>query len=160
LALSPALLTAIGIALAALAFWAGRRTLPRAGPSGGAEKPVVHQRLTFHRGNVLFARFTADAQTIVYGASWGDRPTEAFFSRVGSPETRPLGIPGANLLSVSPSGELAILLKKRNLFGVAGTGTLARVPLAGGTPREIAEDVRGADWAPDGHDLAVVRKVE
>ena len=37
-------------------------------------------------------------------------------------------------------------------------GTLARVPLAGGAPRQILEDVVMADWAPDGDALAVLRR--
>jgi hypothetical protein len=149
-----------GAGVLALVFWAGERMagVPGAGASGAT--PVVHNRLTFRRGNVLYARFTADAQTVVYGAAWEDRPSEIFLSRIGSPETRPLGIPGASLLSVSPSGELAILIKKGNLFGTAGEGTLARVPLAGGTPRQLLEDAFVADWAPDGNNLAVVRRVE
>src|SRR5262249_45963077 len=36
-------------------------------------------------------------------------------------------------------------------------GTLASVPLAGGTPRELATDVQWADWALDGKAMAVVR---
>jgi eukaryotic-like serine/threonine-protein kinase len=147
------------LALLLAAFWVGRKSTSSAA-QGPNEGQVLHRRLTFRRGNVLFARFTADAQQVVYGASWGDRPTEVFLTRIGSPETRPLGIPGASLLSVSPSGELAILLKKGNLFGVVGTGTLARVPLAGGTPRQILEDVVAADWTPDGKNLAVVRQLE
>ncbi|HTK78522.1 MAG TPA: protein kinase, partial [Gemmataceae bacterium] len=148
----------VGAGVLALVFWAGRRTsgAPAAGVSEATA--VVHKRLTYRRGNVLFARFTADAQTVVYGAAWGDRPVEIFLSRVGSPETRPLGIVGASLLSVSRGGELAILLKKKLLFGTAGDGTLARVPLAGGTPRELLEHVITADWAPNGTDLAVLRQ--
>jgi Tol biopolymer transport system component len=34
---------------------------------------------------------------------------------------------------------------------------LARAPLAGGAPRDVLESVEGADWAPDGTSLAVVR---
>src|SRR4029077_8621091 len=56
--------------------------------------------------------------------------------------------------------ELAILLKKENLYGAMGNGTLARVPLEGGAPRQVAEDVIAADWAPDGKSLAVVRSVD
>jgi Tol biopolymer transport system component len=37
-------------------------------------------------------------------------------------------------------------------------GTLARVPLAGGAPREILENVQDADWSPDGKSLAVARQ--
>ncbi len=145
-------------ALLLVGFWTGRRASPGAASPGRAEE-VRRQRLTFRRGNVLAARFTADAQNVVYSAAWGDRPTEIYLSRVGSPETRPLGIPGASLLAVSPAGELAILLKKSNLFGTTGSGTLARVPLAGGAPRQIAEDVIAADWMPDGNNLAVIRDV-
>jgi dipeptidyl aminopeptidase/acylaminoacyl peptidase len=36
-------------------------------------------------------------------------------------------------------------------------GILAQVPLTGGSPRQIAENVEGADWGPDGKTLAIVR---
>jgi Tol biopolymer transport system component len=39
------------------------------------------------------------------------------------------------------------------------SGTLARVPLVGGAPREILENVEWADWSPDGSALAVVHEV-
>jgi len=38
-------------------------------------------------------------------------------------------------------------------------GTLALLPASGGTPRELAEDVVWADWAPDGKTLAAIRSV-
>src|SRR5262249_2039951 len=38
-------------------------------------------------------------------------------------------------------------------------GTLARVPLAGGAPREVLRDVEAAAFAPDGAELAIVRSV-
>jgi hypothetical protein len=39
---------------------------------------------------------------------------------------------------------------------------LARVPLAGGIPREVLQGVEygNADWSPDGKTFAVVRHVE
>jgi len=37
---------------------------------------------------------------------------------------------------------------------------LARAPIAGGTPREILEDIGQADWAPDGSTFAIVRRVK
>jgi eukaryotic-like serine/threonine-protein kinase len=40
------------------------------------------------------------------------------------------------------------------------SGTLARVPLVGGAPREIMNDVEWVDWAPDGASYAVVHQVE
>ena len=147
---------AAAILLAGAAFWAGRRTSTAATAKSAA--PIERIRQTFQRGNLLYARFTADGETVVYSAAWGNRPAEIFLARVGSPESRPLGIPNANLLSISSRNELAILIKKANLYGTVGTGTLARVPLAGGSPRQILEDVVMADWAPDGTDLAVLRR--
>ena len=42
-------------------------------------------------------------------------------------------------------------------MGFESAGTLARVPLNGGAPRELAEDATDADWSPDGQQLAVSR---
>ncbi len=145
---------AAAAALILLAFWAGRRTGAESTKRGGTFPGF--SRLTYRRGNVLYARFAPDGQTIVYGAAWGDRPAEIFLARLGSPESRPLGISNASVLSISPAGELAILMKKNYLYGTSGSGTLARVSLTGGTPREILEDVSAADWAPDGQNLAVL----
>jgi Tol biopolymer transport system component len=36
-------------------------------------------------------------------------------------------------------------------------GTLGQVPLTGGSPRQIAENIDWADWAPDGKTMAIVR---
>jgi Tol biopolymer transport system component len=63
------------------------------------------------------------------------------------------------VLAISSSGELAISLDRHYNFGYETVGTLARVPLAGGAPREVLEDVEDADWAPDGKSLAVARHV-
>ena len=48
----------------------------------------------------------------------------------------------------------------RTVDGVVTYGTLARVPMAGGAPRQMVEDVKFADWSPDGSDLAIVRRVD
>ncbi len=122
----------------------------------GYDLPPAFQQLTFRRGQVVSARFGADGETIVYSAAWDGNPLETFAGRVQSADARPLGLPGAALLAVSSSGELAVSLgRKANLGGA--TGTLARVPLSGGTaPREVQEDVWSAEWSPDGKSLAVV----
>jgi serine/threonine protein kinase/Tol biopolymer transport system component len=115
------------------------------------------KRLTFRSGTISTARFSGDGRTIIYGAAWEGNPSEIFVSRVDSSEARPLGIGPSELLSVSKNGELAVLLKPRSSFFMYTIGTLATVPLEGGTPREIAEDVTSADWTPDGTALAIVR---
>jgi len=61
---------------------------------------------------------------------------------------------------VSSTGELAVLTGAHFLTHRLFTGTLARVPLGGGAPREILENVREADWSPDGSQLAIIRRVQ
>jgi Tol biopolymer transport system component len=118
--------------------------------------PSFHP-LTFRRGLAMNARFAPDGRTVVYDASWEGNPAEIFTVRTDSPESRPIGISTANLLAISPKGELAVLLLKDPSSWSDSTGTLARVPLGGGTPRELVQDVVTADWAPDGEQLAVAR---
>jgi len=115
------------------------------------------KRLTFRRGAVVGARFAPDGRTVVYDGRWEDRPAEVFAARTESPESRSLDLAPAQLLSVSSTGELAVLMRPRYLRGFVNRGTLARVPLSGGAPREILEGVQAADWAPDGASLAIVR---
>jgi Tol biopolymer transport system component len=143
----------VGVLLLAAGFLAGRRV------ASGTSANINYQRLTFRRGVVLTSRFAPDGQTVVYGAAWEGNPVEVFTTRIGSPESRSLGLPPADLLAVSPSGELAILLNRRYVLGWESKGTLARVPLSGGAPREVLEDVEDADWSPDGKDLAVTRQL-
>ena len=136
----------------AAGFLAGRWTL-----RGGTSNPNF-QRLTFRRGSILNARFAPDGQTVVYGAAWEGSPAEIYAAQRGSPESRSLGLPPADVLSVSPSGEVAVLLNSHYVLGWEARGTLATVPLAGGAPRQVLEDVQDADWSPDGKELAVARE--
>jgi eukaryotic-like serine/threonine-protein kinase len=123
-----------------------------------APAPSYHQ-ITFRRGMVRSARFAPDGQTIVYSATWEGNPSEVFSTRFGSVASRSLGLTGAEILAVSSSGEMAVLLSSHQTQSWIYTGTLARVALAGGAPREILEDVQWAEWAPNGDTLAVVRNV-
>ncbi|HET7291214.1 MAG TPA: protein kinase [Vicinamibacteria bacterium] len=144
-----ALLAVLGLPVAA--FLGGLRT--------AEPKLPLFQRLTFRRGAVIHARYAPDGQTVVYAASWdGDPMLRLFSTRVESPESTRLDLPEAGLLGVSRTGELALAL--RHPFSpYAGLLTLARVPLAGGTPRAVLDDVAEADWSPDGSAFAVVRWV-
>ncbi len=119
-----------------------------------------YQQLTFRRGFVSHARFSPDGQTLVYSASWSGNPSEIFSTRSGISESQSLGLKDADILAVSSTGELAVLIKRQYLGQLIYRGTLARMPIIGGTPREILEDVQEADWSPDGKDLAVVRYVD
>jgi Tol biopolymer transport system component len=120
----------------------------------------VFSPLTFRTGSVSAARFAPDGETVIYSAAWGGEEYALFMTRRGSAESWPLNIPGARLLSVSPAGDLLFLRGRHDvvkLLGPTGNGTLARVAMTGGGPREILDDVVAADWTPDG-DLAVVRR--
>jgi hypothetical protein len=135
--------------IAGLAFVAGRQAADR--------PPPTFKQLTFRRGWLDQARFAPDGRTIVYGAGWDGRPVELFQTRTDSPESRPLGLVHAKVLSISAQGQVAVLLDRSRSGGAFRVGTLAVLPLAGGTPRELLENVTGADWTPDGRDLCVAR---
>ncbi len=145
-------------AAAALALGAilGAVGLRKAVGGAPASQPVFRQ-IAFHRGTIYGARFAPDGKTIIYAAAWDGKPSELFATQPDSPESRPLGFSSATLAGVSSSSELAILLRGRFLLGFESAGTLARVALNGGAPREMADDITDADWSPDGQQLAVTR---
>ena len=120
----------------------------------------TYEQLTFRRGFVYHARFAPDGQTLVYSGEWNGRPSEIFSTRAGLSDSRSLGLTNADVLAISSTGEMAVLLKRQFMGQLIHKGTLARVPMIGGTPREILEDVQEADWSPDGKELAVVRYVD
>jgi eukaryotic-like serine/threonine-protein kinase len=120
--------------------------------------PPQYKQITFRTGVVGNARFAPDG-TIVYSASWDGGEKQLYASRENEPNSRELGLKGAEVLSISSTGELAIRLNSRNDRGGGWIqyGTLARVPLGGGTPREMLDNVMDADWSPKGDSLAVAR---
>ena len=141
---------ALGLALIALGlgWWLGR--------SGTTAPLAEYKQITFRTGSIGNARFTPDG-SVVYSASWDGGDNQLYMARTDDPGARELNLKDAELLSISKNGELAIRLKTAVLGGYARTGTLARVPLSGGTPREVLENVQDADWAADGLSMAVVR---
>jgi DNA-binding winged helix-turn-helix (wHTH) protein/Tol biopolymer transport system component len=122
-------------------------------------QPPDFQRLTVSRGTVYSARFAPDGHGVIYSASWDGGPTEIFSADPKIPGARSLGFAATQLLAVSSSGEMAVLQPVDNRFLFAGRGTLGQVPLTGGSPRQLAENVDWADWSPDGATLAAVRNV-
>jgi len=124
----------------------------------GARQEASFHRLTFRRGTILAARFSPDGQTIVYGAALEGKPVGLLTTRFDSTDSRPLGLENTELLGISSSGEMAVSVNAHSEAAFVELGTLARVPLAGGAPREVLDNIEWADWTPDGSDLAVVRK--
>lgn len=126
------------------AYFFGKRT---------AATPLpVFRQITFRNGSVWEARFAPDGQNVLYIAGWDGKPAEIYSGRIGSAESRPIGLGpiNTNLLTISSAGEI--------LF-TSSEGVLSRAPLAGGAARQILEDVKEADWSPDGASLAIVRTV-
>ncbi|HTW57669.1 MAG TPA: protein kinase [Terriglobales bacterium] len=121
-----------------------------------AQSPPVYRRLTFEAGTIYSARFAADGQSIIYSAAWNGSPVQTFSTVGNSALAQPLNLGDANLLAISPSNELAVVLHGTH-DGQLQTvdGMLARTPLAGGSPKELLANVRWADWDPAGK-LAVV----
>jgi len=150
-----ALWTTLAVALFATAIVAGvtlgRRLVKHETPS--------YRQLTARRGTVWAARFSPDAHTIVYSASFNGAPSDVYSTREDSAaESRAFHLENSDLLAISSTGEMAVLLRRssQQFFPI---GTLARLPLAGGAPREVLDNVMRADYSPDGSNLAVVRVV-
>ena len=145
------LATALVCGLAA--WFAVRRAADRPPPS--------FRQLTYRRGQILSARFAPDGQTVMYSAAWDGKPMEIFGARPESPESRPFGLAGAEVLAISKSGEMAVSLGRRQAgSSFRRTGTLAQLSVAGGAaPRDILKEIEWADWSPDGKSLAIVRVV-
>jgi len=122
-------------------------------------QPPLYRQLTFRRGSIRSARFAPDGQTILYSAAWQGNPTDVFTARPEAPESRSMGLSHTQLMSVSATAEMAVLLNSKAVGAWVSMGTLARAPLSGGAPREVLEQVQWADWSPDGNSQAVVRDV-
>jgi hypothetical protein len=144
--------TAAGIA----GFFLGRWRRPPTSSAAPA-LPEFHQ-LTYRHGRVLSARFTRDGRSILYGATWDGDPLATQVLRLDGGIPQPLAVPAADILAVSARGELALSLDRRHVDGQCATGRLALVPLEGGVPRALLDDVQEADFTPDGSELAVVRR--
>ncbi len=124
------------------------------------QEPPLYRRMTFRRGFIMSARFAPDG-SVIYGAAWEDNQLEIFSSYQTGPEARPLSLRDSDVLSVSSSGELAISMGRRFMgVGYATTGTLARVPLAGGAPRRVCQDMQEADWTHDGRNFLLIRRLD
>jgi tRNA A-37 threonylcarbamoyl transferase component Bud32 len=120
--------------------------------------PTYHQ-LTFDRGLVYAARFASDGRSIYYSASWNGEPVQLYSTQPDAPESRPLNLGNSTLFAVSAS-QLAISAGCKDRYIGLCQGTLGLVPLAGGTPREVADSVLAADWSADGSEMALVLQVE
>ncbi len=127
--------------------------------AGSGSEPLAFRQLNFRREAVFQAVFASDGETVAYSAATAGNSPRIFTVRPEYPEPQPLGTAGMHLLAASSKGELAVLTGARYVWHRQFVGTLARMPMAGGAPREIQEGVRQADFSPDGSELAIIREV-
>ncbi len=137
-----------------------------AGKKAGYVPPPSFRQLTFRRGAIASARFAPDGQTILYSARWEGSPIEIFVSRLDTPESRAFGLPEAEVLSISPSGEMAVSLARLSPRGdeiafldhpVVGddSGSVAIVDLEG-KHKSISgsfSSIQGLCWSPGGREV-------
>lgn len=122
-------------------------------------EPPSYRQLTFARESISTARFAPDQRTIIYSSARIGTQAE-FFSL--APDNRApvnLGLKDVDVESISPSGEMLLILQRHSLVRVARIGVLARAPLGGSAPHPIMSDVEDADWGPD-NQIAVARYVD
>ncbi len=148
------MLAAAALLMLTVGFLAGRAGLGRHAATG-----IVFSPKTFHREGIFNARYAPDGRAIVLSATSVNNVPELFILRPDYPEQASLGLPDSHLLSISSKGELAILVRAEHSNHRVFQGTLARVPLDGGAPREVLDSVREADWSPDGSELAIIHGV-
>jgi Tol biopolymer transport system component len=140
------------VALMAVGVLVGYLTAPAPKP------PPTYTQLTFRQGRVSSAQFAADGQTVVYAADWEGEGRRLFTVQEQTPESRPVDVDDAEILSISSRGELALLLRPEFFVGWSRRGTLARISLGAGAPRELLDDVADASWDPAGDELAIARR--
>ncbi len=143
----------IGIAallLAVAALFIGRSSVK--------SEPVKFTRLTYNRGFIYNARFVQDGPNIVFSAQFDNIPAQVFNVRPEYPQPVKVDVPSALLLALSPGGELSLSLNSV-LHAHFSTGTLAEVPMSGGSPRSILDGVISADYSAGGKSLAITRMV-
>ena len=126
--------------------------------SSSLSLPTYHQ-LTFDRGLVYTARFAPDGRSIYYSASCNGETVQLYSTLPDAPESRPLNLGNSTLFAVSAS-QLAISAGCKDRYIGLCQGTLGLVPLAGGTPREVADGVLAADWSADGSEMALILQAE
>jgi len=93
------------------------------------------------------ARFASDGQTVVYSARWEGKASEVFSARLDLAEAQALSLAQNAQIDALHGGEALIHYLD---------GRLTRMPLVGGTPRDVAENVDDSDWGST-TDIALIR---
>jgi serine/threonine protein kinase/WD40 repeat protein len=145
--------------VAAFILMAGSYMLGRRSTSSSDVSGLTMEQKTYGTQAIFTARYTANGDAVVYSAAQGGDSPSIYTLTSAYPLPRAMTGPGTQLLSISSRDEMAVLvgavLDHHRVF----TGTLARMPVGGGTPRELLTNVHDADWSPDAAQLVVVHEV-
>lgn len=137
------------IAVLSAVYFVGRRN--------ASSSIASYLQLTYEPGYAGPARLTRDGNTVVYSAAWNGGAKQLYSQRSNSSQATALNL-DADVLGIADNGDMAVILKRHFLASWLQRGTLARMPLEGGAPRPILEDVYEADITRDGKEFAAVRR--
>jgi len=99
---------------------------------------------------VTSARFMPDGKAFVFSAAQPDGEEDLFLQNPGDPEPRALQVKDAEVLAVSPTGEMALRWRRN------GHNVLALLSAPGLAPRVLEEsEPMSACWDAEGKDLIV-----
>ena len=154
--LSP--LTLVAVLLVGVGAGFSLSGLRLAKPSGLGD--VLFEQLNFQPETVFNARYAPDGETVLYSSARDGNIPDLFIHRPDYPAPQPMDLHDVRLLSVSSKGEAAVLTDAVYLALRLFRGTLSVVAVGGGAPRQILQDVREADWSPDGTKLAIIREMD
>jgi serine/threonine protein kinase/Tol biopolymer transport system component len=145
--------TVVGAAVIGAAYMIGNRS------SREASTDMLMAQRTYRVETIFSARYTAGGEAIVYSAAESGASPRIFTLTSDYPQPRAVSDSATRLLAVSAKDEMAVLVGAVFDHHRVFSGTLARMPAGGGTPRELLTDVHDADWSPDGTQLAVIHEV-
>jgi WD40 repeat protein len=144
---------AVGILLLALFLFFYSRYKQSSGFVSN-QRSLSIQQLNFWRGTVQAARFRPNGEDVVYGATGDDsKSLQLYETSLTRPESSPLPGSGVQLLNVSQSSTLAILLNPQFIGPFMQSGTLAVKGLYEDRPLTISPNVGWADWGADNSTL-------
>lgn len=144
----------VGVAVAAAAYTAGRLSSADKSNDG-----LSMDQRTYQNQTIFSARYTSNGEIVYAAADSGNLP-RIYLLTAAYPQPRAVSDSATDLLAVSKKDEMAVLVGATWNHHRVYTGTLARMPVSGGTPREVMNGVHDADWSPDGSQLAVAHDVD
>ena len=139
--LLPVLLAVVVLAAAAALFRFSKSPAPM---------PVVFRSLTYS-GSDSSPAVSPDGQFVAFRSDRDGRPRIWLKQLKGGNEIA-LTEGSDDFPRFSPDGSFLLFIRTEE-----SVGSLYRVPVLGGEARKVAEDVRSADWSPDGKEIVFIR---